>query len=200
MSNQPTKCYFPGSFAPPTKFDLKIAQWLSRKIYDVSEVIVVIGKSEPGEITPDQKADIWGDYLPRQQFGSITIHKDLKNSPLTSIYKMHERLPEDAFSIALPEHVAKNETFQSHFEIFPNYEIIITPKYDSNASTSMTAAAEAGDLREFSKYVPTELSIEKKKEIMDYLKPVDKDPQNEVLGERYLNGMLGNLYTQYGLK
>lgn len=195
MRDAQNKCYFPTDSAIPTKFDLKIAQWLSRKIHDVSEVIVVIGKSEKGQLTPSQKSDVWRTYLNDNRFAPIYLHVDEEHSPLTAVYKMHERLPKDAFTLALPENVAKNETFQSHFEVFPNYDIIIVPKYDKQASVQMLAALEAGDFREFSKYLPGELPLSDKQAIFDSLKT--KEP---ALNEVYWNGMINDLYTQYGLK
>ena len=111
---------------------------------------------------------------------------------------MHERLPEDAFSIAVPDKIARNEAFQSHFEIFPHYQIIIAPAYDKDAASKMIEAEASKDLREFSKYVPAELSIDQKKEIMEMVQP--QDPVGEVLGEQWWSNMLGDLYERYGLK
>ena len=195
MSNVPIRCYFPTNPSLPTKFDLKIVHWLSRKAYDVSDVVIVVGKGGSDQPSVDQRYALWSEYLKDGQFAYISVYKDEENSPLTAIYKMHERSPENEFSIAVPESIAKNETFQSHFELFPNYEIIITPNYDRGYSEKMAAAAANGDFREFNKYLPSELSLDRKQAILDMIKP-----EEPVLNEAYWTNMLNTLYTNYGLK
>lgn len=191
--------YFPGEFSPANKYDKKIAEWLSNKTHDVSEVVVVIGKSKDGEMTGEQKYDLWNQYLLNNKQANISIYKDDKNSPLTAIYKLQERLPEDAFGIALPEKIAKNKDFQEVFAMFPNYEVIITPPYEDGVSESMMEALAEDDLRKFIKGLPPELSMDAKKEIFDSLKP-EKVEEEGVLSERYWRDMLSGMYNRYGLK
>lgn len=194
--NTALPCYYPGNFNPPTKYDLKITQWLCRKIHDVSEVIVVIGKSKPGEMAIEDKAAIWEEYLNDNLHAPISIKIDRDNSPLSAIHKMYESLPKDAFTIAVPEEVAKNQQFQSHFEVFPRYEIIITPNYDKTSSQQMIDAAAAGDLQKFSEFVPGELSLDIKKKIMSIVKPEEQQSTDEVLG---WDKTMNELYARYGL-
>jgi hypothetical protein len=180
--------------------DVQLAQWLGRRTTDVSELIVVIGKSEPGDrITPEQKEHIWRMYLADSKYAPVTIHKDEANSPLTSIYKLNEGHPGDPFSIAIPDNIAKNETFQTHFEVFPNYQIIITPSYDREVNTKINEALNNGDFREFSKYIPPTLPLDRKQEIFDYLKPAPKQDEG-VLGEDFWRTTMNGLYEKYGLK
>jgi hypothetical protein len=197
MNYTAVKCFFPGDFSPPTKYDLMLVQWLGKKAYEVSEVVIVIGKAKEGEVTPDQKKDIWLDYLSSNQQSNIVVHKDDKSSPLSAIYKMQERSPEDAFSIAVPESVAKNETFQQHFEVFPNYQIIITPVFNKDASMEMNNAIASNDFEAFAKNLPGSIPLSKKQEIFKSLKP--QDPVSEILDQQYWNKSLKELYNQYGI-
>lgn len=197
MNYSAVKCFFPGDFAPPTKYDLMLVQWLSKKAYEVSEVVIVIGKAKEGEISPDQKKDLWLDYLSNSQQSNIVVHKDDKSSPLSAIYKMQERSPEDAFSIAVPESVAKNPTFQQHFEVFPNYQIVVTPVYNKDASDEMNAALANNDFEAFSQNLPGTLPLSKKQEIFKNLKP--QEPVSEILDKQYWSNSLKELYNQYGI-
>lgn len=199
MNSEPVKCYFPGDFNPATKLDFKVAQWLSRKIFDVNEVVIVLGKSDKGQLSLEDRYYFWEMYLKTHQEGKIVIYKDPLNSPLTAIYKMHERLPGGDFSIALPERVAKNEDFQSHFEIFPNYQVIITPNYDKKMSEYMLQAVEQGDQREFYKFLPATLTIEEKGQLFNRLK-TDKEQEPAVVTEKYWKDMVGSILSNAGLK
>lgn len=197
MANNPVVCYFPGEFSPPNKFDLSIALWLSKKIHDISAVVIVLGKSKEGEISLEQKLEIWQSYLASSHNSRISIHKDEENSPLTSIYKMHEHSPESAFSIALPESIAKNESFQSHFEVFPRYQVYITPPYDKTTSDKMLSAAQEGDLKEFSKHTPANLSLTTKQDLMGLLKPEEPVEDNSVMSERYWKQAVQEMFLKY---
>lgn len=84
------KTYFPGEFNPPTKYDLDIAKWLSRKTLDVSEVIIVIGKDKEGELTQADKEAIWDLYLGDNVSAPIKVVKSQNLSPLSYIYKEQE--------------------------------------------------------------------------------------------------------------
>lgn len=198
MNSTANKCFFPGEFSPPNKYDLMIAQWLMRKTMDVSQVIVVIGKAVEGEMTPEEKRDLWLEYIPSDLQGNIAIYKDESNSPLSAIYKMQERSPDEMFSIAVPESIAKNENFQHHFNVFPNYEIIITPKSHTDASAEMNSALVDKDFTLFSKNLPNTLSLQKKQEIFKNLS-MEKSPVGDILNEKYWNDSINQLYNQYGI-
>jgi len=176
--------YYPGKFSPPNKYDLSVVNWLSRKIYDVSNVIVVIGNYPNDPISIDQKADIWDEFLKSNTSGDIKVIKDYSNSPLAAIYKLQERSREDAFGIALAENVAANKDFKDTFSYFPSYEIILTPNYDQEIPAKVSVAIEQEDFKTFSSYMPDNLSVEEKHKIFKQLKPV-QEPASPMLFESY---------------
>lgn len=199
MASKPIPYYFPGEFSPANRYDLNIAQWLSRKVYEVSEVIIVIGKGSEEDLPIDLRADIWQEYLKNNKYGSISVHKDDRNSPLTSIYKMHERLPEDAFGIALPEKVAKNKDFQDHFAVFTDYEVIITPPYDKDTSGKMLSDAASDDFKGFSQGLPPSMPLEAKQGLFKDIKAYfeDKSGKGTLLNEKYWIDVAKNMLNAY---
>lgn len=199
MSDKTLPYYFPGEFSPPNRYDLNIAQWLLRKIHDVSSVTILIGKSKPGEMSIEQKVDLWDEYLSNLKSGQISVHTDENNSPLTSIYKTHESMPEEPFGIALPESITKNEDFQNHFNIFTGCSMIVTPPYDNKGVTKkMMSALSSSDFREFSTYLPTDMSISQKQDIFDKMKPeTPPEQENDILTEKFWDMSMKNLYNKY---
>jgi hypothetical protein len=191
------KTYFPGEFNPPTKYDLDIAKWLSRKTLDVSEVIIVIGKDKEGELSQADKAGVWELYLGDNVSAPISIVKSQNLSPLSYIYKQQENAPEEAFAIALDQETADDERFQSHFDMFSNHEVIITPSHEKQDLTSL---AKEGDFKKFSSALPSSLPKEDKQKVFNLVKGPEKDPVDEVFTVNYWKNNLGNLLEKAGIK
>jgi phosphopantetheine adenylyltransferase len=51
-------CFYPGDFAPPTRFHMDTLFWLMTR-NEVGHVNIVIGKDPSNNITQDQKAKLW---------------------------------------------------------------------------------------------------------------------------------------------
>lgn len=184
------KTYFPGEFNPPTKYDLDIAKWLSRKTLDVSEVIIVIGKDKEGELPQADKEAIWDLYLGDNVSAPIKVVKSQNLSPLSYIYKEQENASEEAFSIALDEDTSNDERFQSHFDMFANYEVIITP---SHQKQDLVALAKEGDFEKFSSSLPSALPKQDKQKIFNLVKGPVQDPVDEIFTAQYWKTQISSL-------
>lgn len=199
MNSEPLKCYFPTESNPPTKYDLRVAQWLSRKVLDVSEVVVVVGKSSDGSITPQQKYDAWQCYIKEVHGSPISVYKDEERSPVMAIYNLQEPNHKDAFTIALPEIAAKNEQFQRAFEMFINYQVIITPPYDRKVHKQMLEALNAGSYKDVCTYLPPELSKEEKRQVYEILKPNKVEEGTPVATKEFWHKTMNEVYSRYNL-
>lgn len=192
---KPIPYYYPGKFSPPNKYDLSIAKWLSRKTFDVSNVIIVVGKF-PTDIMPvELKVELWQDFLSQNKEADISVIADKDNSPLTTVYKIQERSKEDAFGVAVPESLAKNEDFKTTFSVFPNYEVILTPTYSVEDASAVTRALEQDDFKTYSKYMPDFMSVEEKFEMFKKSKPKPEDPA-PMLFESYLREAAKNIVNK----
>ena len=209
MDKKPIRCYYPGDFVLPNKYDLQKAQWLARKMHEVSEVIIVIGKDVKGEIPSKLKRDIWKEMLRYSSGEPIDVDMSDKYSPLTAIYKQHEGDVNSPFAIALDRDIAEDETVQTTFEAFPNYEIILLPTSPkSNLSKEMVSAVESDDFNTFSAGLPPEMTKDIKRKLfglikanMPQLKPSNDDepPVQDATTNEWWDRNLKPLYNKFGL-
>lgn len=169
MSQSKDICLYPGIFNPPTKEHFNDIIWLAGRP-NISQVIIVIGQQEQGEISPDKKEDIFEIYKRIIPGVNINIEKSPKGSPLKYIYDQFEENPDASWYIAIDEQTARSEEFRKHFDRFRNYQIELIPEENIEKSQEMLSAANRDDYSGFIKYVPDELSKEEKRLVFDTLK------------------------------
>ncbi len=193
MKNQQYPCFYPGTFAPPTKNHLNAAFWLESRP-EVSQVIVVLGKEDDNGVTQDQKFDIWSLYLKTTNARNIVIEKSSSGSSLKCIYDKFSKNPNLATFIAVDQITAKNDTFMETFDRFANYKIQLIPSQSEEDSDKMLAAANSNDYRDFKRYLPNEVSDEGGKRCFDLLKAKDV---NEAINSDWYQGSLNKIFSKY---
>jgi hypothetical protein len=135
---------------------------------------------------------VWEMYLNNNVGAPINLVKAKNLSPLSYIYKEQDNDTTEPFAIALDEATADDEVFKSHFDTFPNYEVIIVPNY------SKEDLADIPDFKKFSSQLPSELTKEQKQEIFNLVK--EPEPVDEIFTKEYWKNSIGNLLEKAGVK
>lgn len=129
-------CFYIGDFNPPTRYHLETAKWLASRP-NITEVCIVVGKSEPGGLSQDQKTQLWEIYFKAEPAFGLRCHKSEKSNSLVEVHNIIAKDPQMPCYIALDEKSAKNKKLQSYFESFPNYQIELIPSQYKNYSKKM---------------------------------------------------------------
>lgn len=106
-------------------------------------------------------------------------------------------MTEEAFSIALDEETSNDERFQSHFDMFANYEVIITP---SHQKQDLVALAKEGDFKKFSASLPSALPKEDKQKIFNLVKGPVQDSVDEIFTKQYWKTQISSLLEKAVIK
>lgn len=188
-------CYLPGSWNPPSEKDLQLAYWLANKTEQVKDVVVVIAKEDDSLIPAEVKREIWDVYLHDTGGGGVvhTVLTDDK-SPRHYVYKTQERMPEEHFIIAVGKDKAKDPKFLRKFDVFPNYEIILLPKYEDDYPEKMIETVKNNDFKGFLDYIPPQLHKESKKKVFELLRANVGNPKEEEIIDKE---NLKELYTKF---
>lgn len=210
MTKTPIPCYYPGEFIVPNKYDLQIAYWLARKSNEVQTLTIVIGKDDNKSIPGTLKEEIWNAMLNATGGEMISVHRSDKYSPLTYIYKKHERDTMSPFALGLDRATAEDKNFQETFDTYPNYEIILLPRPPKDTlAQEMYTAIKQDDFKTFSAGLPPELTKESKKELFDKIKaampqnsPINDDepPVQDATTNEWWDRNLKSLYSKFGLE
>ena len=189
-------CYLPGTWNPPTEKDLQLAYWLAKKTEEVNDVVIVIPSEDDAIIPAEIKQKIWDIYLnDTGGRGTVkTIVTDDK-SARHYVYKTQERMPEEAFLIAVDKDKAKDPKFLRKFDTFPNYEIIILPKYEDEYRDKMVQSVENNDFKGFLDYIPPQLHKESKKKIFELLREHIRQKEEPIIDKEHLK----ELYTKFNV-
>jgi len=180
-------CFYVGDFNPPTKYHLETAKWLASRA-NITEVCIVLGKSEPGGLSQDQKAQLWEVYFKAEPAFGLRCHKSEKNSSLIEVHNLLSKEPLKSCYIALDEESAKNKKFQQYFESFINYQIELIPSQYKNYSKKMIECYTEGAKRKFKSFLPSTCNEEqcaKAWEIMGQNKKNDPDTYDDLM-EKYV--------------
>lgn len=188
-------CYFPGAFAPPTRYHFETAFWLATR-KEFSSVVIICGND--GELSAEQKVQLWKLLLSVGSFNNVNVVK-AEEAALTYVYKQLQKEPAQACFIAIDEKSGRKEEFKSHFEKFPNQQIELIPSQFHQSSEDMMEAIEADDLTNVRLLLPNEFS---KDHVLKYREIIGKAPKEETQGElkERVMAMLGEDFWKDKLK
>jgi hypothetical protein len=182
-------CFYIGDFNPPTRYHLDVAKWLSNK-ENITEVCIVLGKDAPGEISQQQKADLWDIFFKTEPTFGLRYHKAKNANSMVEVYNLLSEQPDMVCHLALDEKAAKNKKLSEYFEPFQNYEIEIIPSQYRQKSKKMMDAFLNGDKNIFNTMLPLTCSKDQQKrswEIMDQSAKKEDNESYDELTERYAN-------------
>jgi len=176
MNIQSYPCFYPGEFSPPTKYHINTLHWLLSKP-EIHRVNVVIGADAPGQLSQDQKYELW-DMLLKSNFApQAGIIKAKQCGPISHIYETFNKDKKLPAFIALDEEASRNMKLQERFEDFPYFGIQIIPSQFHKSSKNLISAANNGDVQGVKKELPPDFSDDAVKKYMDIVCQKKEDPE-----------------------
>lgn len=184
--------YYCGKFSPPTLLHLNTALSLERR-KEIYQVIIVIA---PGELSLDQKDELWKILLNTAVTANISVEKSTGKSSLMHVYEKLMKQPDTACYLALDEESARKEEFKKHFNKFPHVEIELVPSQFTGASKKVLKSIENGDTAALKTLLPEDISKEDMEAYINVLKKDTEAPDenSEELRERYINMFNGDFW------
>ena len=169
-------CFYPGDFAPPTRFHMDTLFWLMTR-NEVGHVNIVIGKDPSNNITQDQKAKLWELLLKSSMAPKASIIKSKDTGPMGEIYNIFSKKPDMAGYIALDESTARNKELQKKLHKFSNYGFQLVPSQFKKSSAAMVKAIQENNKEVIKQLLPEDFHDNLVDAYIDILKVPANDPE-----------------------
>jgi hypothetical protein len=169
-------CFYPGDFAPPSRFHMDTLFWLMTR-NEVGHVNIVIGKDPSNNITQDQKAKLWELLLKSSMAPKASIIKYKDTGPMGEIYNIFSKKPDMAGYIALDESTARNKELQKKLHKFSNYGFQLVPSQFKKSSAAMVKAIQENNKEVIKQLLPEDFHDNMVDAYIDILKVPANDPE-----------------------
>lgn len=156
-------CFYPIFSLPPSVFHFNTALILSRT-EGIGNVVVIIPNIKYDYLDQDQSAQLFEFYETAHPLIDIKVEKSPYENPFQDIKEKFNKDKNLKAFVALDEKTARSRIFNDTFASHDNLQIELVPSNFEKTSKKLRDAIETGNRNEFLKYVPENITQEKKEE------------------------------------
>jgi nicotinic acid mononucleotide adenylyltransferase len=177
-----------GGFKPPTLGHLNMVLKAINDNPNISEIIIFVGGKQRDTISQEDSINIWDiykDLIPVKSQIISTV------SPIKAIWDYVKENPTQNILFILGQRGQSDEDLKDAEkrtkglkEKYPNVSIHISQTSDDSISGTKAREALEKSAEEFFKFLPQQLSLEKKQKIYNMLKPSKLNESNSQFGYR----------------